>query len=243
VRVPPGADTNDEARFYLGVEKAVLFNTHEDGLTEAEAVRRLEKFGRNQLPEKEDNKLMKLALEFVQPMPLMIWAAIFIEVRPRCRAPHAPCGVLGPLVERGAPAGGRAGAPRAAGQPRCAFAALGGSDASHASAARAAAPQALEAGVQHLMDDWIDVIVLLLLQFLNVFLGFFEELKARAPLARCGAGAVRRERGAFAGLSLGANPSRAFAATCFRRACTPTRTQPAPAHACAPPHALPCGVY
>jgi hypothetical protein len=37
------------------------------------------------------------------------------------------------------------------------------------------------------MDDWIDVIVLLLLQFLNVFLGFFEELKARglaASLAR-----------------------------------------------------------
>ncbi len=33
--------------------------------------------------------------------------------------------------------------------------------------------------MQHLMDDWIDVIVLLLLQFLNVFLGFFEELKAR----------------------------------------------------------------
>jgi magnesium-transporting ATPase (P-type) len=65
----------------LGVEKAVLFNTHEDGLTEAEAVRRLEKFGKNQLPEKEDNKLMKLAMEFVQPMPLMIWAAIFIEVR------------------------------------------------------------------------------------------------------------------------------------------------------------------
>ena len=56
----------------------MLFNTPEEGLTEAEAVRRLEKFGRNQLPEKEDNKLMKLALEFVQPMPLMIWAAIFI---------------------------------------------------------------------------------------------------------------------------------------------------------------------
>ena len=33
--------------------------------------------------------------------------------------------------------------------------------------------------MQHLMDDWLDVIVLLLLQFLNVFLGFFEELKAR----------------------------------------------------------------
>ena len=80
-----GADTNDEARFYLGVEKAVLFNTAEEGLTEAEAVRRLEKFGKNQLPEKEDNKLMKLAMEFVQPMPLMIWAAIFIEVRAPAR--------------------------------------------------------------------------------------------------------------------------------------------------------------
>lgn len=41
--------------------------------------------------------------------------------------------------------------------------------------------QALEATVQHLLDDWIDVIVLLLLQALNVFLGFFEELKARFP--------------------------------------------------------------
>jgi H+-transporting ATPase len=41
----------------------------------------LEKFGKNELPQKEDNKLLKLALEFVQPMPLMIWAAIFIEVR------------------------------------------------------------------------------------------------------------------------------------------------------------------
>lgn len=38
-------------------------------------------FGKNQLPEKEDNKLLKLAAEFVQPMPLMIWAAIFIEAR------------------------------------------------------------------------------------------------------------------------------------------------------------------
>ena len=50
-------------------------------------------------------------------------------------------------------------------------------------------PQALEASVQHLADDWIDVAVLLLLQLLNVFLGFFEELKARARCdpspARC----------------------------------------------------------
>ncbi len=88
-----GADTSDEARFYLGVEKAVLFNTPEEGLTEAEATSRLEKFGKNQLPEKEDNKLLKLATEFVQPMPLMIWAAIFIEARPS-GAYTTPCGTL-----------------------------------------------------------------------------------------------------------------------------------------------------
>ena len=34
--------------------------------------------------------------------------------------------------------------------------------------------------MQHLADDWIDVLVLLLLQLLNVFLGFFEELKVRS---------------------------------------------------------------
>ena len=53
-------------------------------------------FGKNQLPEKEDNKLLKLAAEFVQPMPLMIWAAIFIEARrePRLLRPFTspdPC--------------------------------------------------------------------------------------------------------------------------------------------------------
>ena len=83
-----GADSTDDQRFYLGVEKAVLFNTAEEGLTEDEAEQRLLKFGKNQLPEKEDNKLVKLALEFVQPMPLMIWAAIFIEAR-RPRPPRA----------------------------------------------------------------------------------------------------------------------------------------------------------
>lgn len=69
----------------MGSEKALLFNTPEEGLTEAEAEQRLLKFGKNELPQKEDNKLLKLALEFVQPMPLMIWAAIFIEARPTPR--------------------------------------------------------------------------------------------------------------------------------------------------------------
>ena len=39
--VTGGTDTSDDARFYLGTEKAVLFNTAEEGLTEAEAAQRL----------------------------------------------------------------------------------------------------------------------------------------------------------------------------------------------------------
>lgn len=84
----------------------MLFNTPEEGLTEDEAAERLLKFGKNQLPEKEDNKLVKLALEFVQPMPLMIWAAIFIEAR-RARARRARCPAAGAAAQR-APGGARA---------------------------------------------------------------------------------------------------------------------------------------
>jgi len=65
-------------------------------LTEEEAGERLVKFGRNQLPEKEDNKLLKLATEFVQPMPLMIWAAIFIEARARNRGASTQGPTRGP---------------------------------------------------------------------------------------------------------------------------------------------------
>ena len=60
----------------MGVEKETLINTGDDGLNEDEAARRLELFGPNQLKVKEDNIWLKLALEFVQPMPMMIWAAI-----------------------------------------------------------------------------------------------------------------------------------------------------------------------
>ena len=68
--------TNDQ--YYMGVDKKTLFDTPEEGLTEEEAARRLQMFGKNELTKKEENIWLKLALEFVQPMPLMIWAAIFI---------------------------------------------------------------------------------------------------------------------------------------------------------------------
>jgi len=53
--------------------------TGKDGLSSTEAAKRLQMYGLNQLPEKEDNKLMKLLLEFVRPMPVIIWIAIGIE--------------------------------------------------------------------------------------------------------------------------------------------------------------------
>jgi len=107
--------------YYKGVLKEKLLDTNpEEGLSSAEAADRLAKFGRNELAEPEDNKWVKLALEFVQPMPLMIWAAVVLEL------------------------------------------------------------------VEALMDDpvyWLDVGVLLVLQLLNVVVGFYEELQAGNAIA------------------------------------------------------------
>jgi len=64
---------------YLGEPKAELFGTPAEGLSEAEAKSRLERFGRNELPEKRKSPLIKLLLTFVQPMALMIWVAIILE--------------------------------------------------------------------------------------------------------------------------------------------------------------------
>jgi len=116
-----GTDKDDEARFYMGVDKETLFNTPEEGLTELEARKRIERFGYNRLNVKVDNKWLKLALEFVQPMPLMIWMAIAIE--------------------------------------------------------------SVEAYLHNSVDDWVDVFVLLVLQLLNVLVGFIEEMKAGDSIA------------------------------------------------------------
>ena len=115
------SDREDDANYYMGVPKEQLFNTPEEGLTEAEAAIRLERFGPNKLREKENNVWLKLFLEFVQPMPLMIWMAIAIE--------------------------------------------------------------SLEAYLHDSVDGWIDVAVLVVLQLLNVLVGFIEELKAGDSIA------------------------------------------------------------
>ena len=116
----------DDPTMYMGVPKSELMNTPEEGLSETEASHRLTRFGYNKLREKERNIWWNLALEFVQPMPLMIWAAIAIET-----------------LE--------------------AFLKMSRDEDSS--------------------DSWIDVVVLVILQLLNVLVGFIEELKAGDAIA------------------------------------------------------------
>ena len=116
----------DDPNMYMGVPKSELMNTPEDGLSETEASHRLTRFGYNKLRENERNIWWNLALEFVQPMPLMIWAAIAIET-----------------LE--------------------AFLKMSRDEDSS--------------------DSWIDVVVLVILQLLNVLVGFIEELKAGDAIA------------------------------------------------------------
>mmetsp|Transcript_817 Transcript_817/g.2967 ORF Transcript_817/g.2967 Transcript_817/m.2967 type:complete len:947 (+) Transcript_817:83-2923(+) len=75
-----GATDEDNDRFYLGVAKDALFDTPESGLTSEEVEKRLAKFGLNKLPEKETNMWVKLGLEFLQPMALVLWFAIGVEI-------------------------------------------------------------------------------------------------------------------------------------------------------------------
>jgi len=66
---------------YLGVPKAQLVATDPTtGLSEEEAAERLALFGRNELAERRTHPLLKLAREFVAPMPCMIWIAIAVEL-------------------------------------------------------------------------------------------------------------------------------------------------------------------
>jgi magnesium-transporting ATPase (P-type) len=67
----------------MGVPKNLLLNTGPTGLTEDEAERRLQKFGKNQLEEKKDNPLLKLVMSFLSPMAIMI--LLPLRLRPSSR--------------------------------------------------------------------------------------------------------------------------------------------------------------
>lgn len=55
-------------------------NTPSSGLTSAEAKRRFDRDGPNQLPEKKINPCVKFLSYYWGPMPIMIWIAIIIEL-------------------------------------------------------------------------------------------------------------------------------------------------------------------
>lgn len=50
-----------------------------EGLTEEEGAKRLEQYGRNELPENIDPKWLIFLRQFWAPMPIMIWIAVIIE--------------------------------------------------------------------------------------------------------------------------------------------------------------------
>lgn len=56
------------------------FEFNHKGLTSAEAAERLEKYGRNELPEKSDPKWLIFLRLLWAPMPIMIWIAVIIEI-------------------------------------------------------------------------------------------------------------------------------------------------------------------
>jgi len=60
-------------------EEGLLNTNPETGLTELEVRDRQARFGLNKIEEKKQSLLVKFFLEFVQPMPMVIWVAIIIE--------------------------------------------------------------------------------------------------------------------------------------------------------------------
>jgi magnesium-transporting ATPase (P-type) len=62
------------------LQKEVVFELNEEGLTSEKAAHRLKKYGPNELPEKIDPKWLVFLRQFWAPMPIMIWIAIIIEL-------------------------------------------------------------------------------------------------------------------------------------------------------------------
>lgn len=74
--------SNEEFTKEIEEEEEALdeFELNFKGLTTAEAEERLLKYGRNELPEKNDPKWLIFLRQFWAPMPIMIWIAIIIEL-------------------------------------------------------------------------------------------------------------------------------------------------------------------
>jgi magnesium-transporting ATPase (P-type) len=76
-------DNDDVAKCHSpesGLTAQGLEPTPPEGLTSAEASNRLERFGFNELPEKERNACLHFLSYFWGPMPCMIWVAMALEL-------------------------------------------------------------------------------------------------------------------------------------------------------------------
>ena len=71
----PGSQASAELMFAQAVEMPFS-----DGLSSAEAVSRLATYGRNELLDEAKPAWRLYAEQFVEPMPLVIWVAIVIEL-------------------------------------------------------------------------------------------------------------------------------------------------------------------
>jgi H+-transporting ATPase len=76
-RKTQGISEEEHTKVFVEEEDGFMFS-HE-GLSSEKATERLEKYGRNELPEHVDPKWLIFLRQFWAPMPIMIWLAIIIE--------------------------------------------------------------------------------------------------------------------------------------------------------------------
>jgi H+-transporting ATPase len=77
--LPPKIDPNDDLKTLPMAEVGKRLNTTIEGLTQAEAAKRLTQYGPNEITEKKTNPLLKFLSYFWGPIPWMIEAAVILS--------------------------------------------------------------------------------------------------------------------------------------------------------------------
>ena len=76
---PPKGDAKDDLKTLPMPEVEKRLTTTTDGLTQAEAAKRLAQYGPNEITEKKSNPLLKFLSYFWGPIPWMIEAAVILS--------------------------------------------------------------------------------------------------------------------------------------------------------------------
>src|SRR6202167_1574834 len=76
---PPKVDPKDDLKTLPMPEVEKRLTTTKDGLTQAEAAKRLTQYGPNEITEKKTNPLLKFLSYFWGPIPWMIEAAVILS--------------------------------------------------------------------------------------------------------------------------------------------------------------------